>query len=210
MPFPKKLLNPGEQILADVHPHWSYFSQPVLAFAGSVIVGLFVIARTTGSVRRALGFVLLAALLVSGVWLLTRWLKWSTTNFVVTDRRLIYRHGVVGKSGIEIPIDRVMNVNFHQSLVERVIGAGNLLIESGGEDGQQSFSDIRNPSWMQNLILEQTTNATQGMRSTPMPPPPPIAGGDVVGQLERLEALLQRGSITPEEFDLQKGRLLGS
>ena len=210
MPFPKKLLNPGEQILADVHPHWSFFAEPVLAFVGAVVAGIVVIAMTTGTVRTALSYAVSAALLAAALWLFVIWLRWSTTNFVVTDRRLIYRHGVVGKSGIEIPIDRVMNVNYHQSLVERLIGAGNLLIESGGEDGQQQFSDIRNPSWMQNLILEQTTNATQGHRVTAAAPPPPPSEDDVVGKLERLEALLQRGSITQAEFESQKARLLGS
>ena len=54
--------------------------------------------------------------------------------------------------GIEIPLGRVNNVLFNQSLLERLIGAGDLLIESGGESGQQTFTDVRNPDRVQNSI----------------------------------------------------------
>jgi uncharacterized membrane protein YdbT with pleckstrin-like domain len=71
---------------------------------------------------------------------------------VVTNHRVIYREGVVARIGVEIPISRVNNVNFHQSFIERLVGAGDLLIESGGEDGQSRFANIRDPEEVQNII----------------------------------------------------------
>ena len=65
---------------------------------------------------------------------------------------MIFRHGVFAKSGIEIPLERVNSVHFNQSMFERIIGAGDLLIESGAEGGQQRFTDIKNPDQVQNLI----------------------------------------------------------
>ena len=97
----------------------------------------------------------LILLVGTAIWLVIRYLKWLTTNFVITSNRLIFRQGVVAKSGIEIPLERVNNVNFHQSVFERMLGAGDLLIESGGEDGQQRFTDIRRPAQVQNLIHAQ-------------------------------------------------------
>ena len=58
------------------------------------------------------------------------------TYFVVTSRRVIYRSGVVSKRGVEIPLERINNINFHQRLIDRIIGAGDLDIESAGKDGQ--------------------------------------------------------------------------
>ena len=49
-------------------------------------------------------------------------------------------------------LGRVNNVLFNQSLLECLIGAGDLLIESGGESGQQTFTDVRNPDRVQNSI----------------------------------------------------------
>ena len=70
----------------------------------------------------------------SAVWLLVRYVQWLTTNFVITSDRVIFRHGVFAKSGIEIPLERVNSVHFNQGIFERIIGAGDLLIESGAEE----------------------------------------------------------------------------
>ena len=138
--------------------------------------------------------------------MLIRYLKWLTTNFVITSNRLIFRQGIVAKSGIEIPLERVNNVNFHQTVFERVLGAGDLLIESGGEDGQQRFTDIRRPAQVQNLIHAQMESHYQRRAGYAAPA---ATTGDVTEQLERLEGMLQRGTLTQAEFEAQKARLLG-
>ena len=86
------------------------------------------------------------------IWLVIRYSKWLTTHFVITNLRIIFRSGLVSKRGIEIPLDRVNTVHFHQGLMERIVGAGDLLIESGGESGQQRFTDIRQPDRVQRVI----------------------------------------------------------
>jgi uncharacterized membrane protein YdbT with pleckstrin-like domain len=204
MPFPKKYLNANETIALDMHPHWWYFSEPALSLLGSIILGIVVLVKASGKTGSALKWLDLALLVVTATWLLTRYLNWLTTNFVITSNRLIFRHGVVGKSGIEIPLERVNNVNFNQSVFERILGAGDLLIESGGEDGQQRFTDIRHPAQVQNLIHAQMEGHFQ-KRASYAPPPT----GDVTEQLERLEGMLQRGTLTQDEFDAQKAKLLG-
>lgn len=208
MPYPKKNLNPNETIALDMHPHWWYFSEPAVALVGSIVLGIVVWKYTDegSDVRKFLSFAALALLIVCALWLIGRYLKWITTNFAITSHRIIFRQGVLAKSGIEIPLDRVNNVNFSQSIFERVLGAGDLLIESGGEDGQSRFTDIRHPDRVQNLIHSQVEVAQQRRANAGTP-----AGGmpDVAGQLERLEGMLQRGTLTQDEFDAQKSKLLG-
>jgi uncharacterized membrane protein YdbT with pleckstrin-like domain len=147
-------------------------------------------------------WIALILIVLSASWMIGRYLRWSTTNFVITSDRLIYRSGVVAKSGIEIPLERVNNVLFNQSVFERIIGAGDLLIESGGEAGQQRFSDIKQPGRVQNLIhsqMESNSNRMYGGNGAT----------DVASQLEKLEGMLERGTLTREEFDREKQRLLG-
>jgi uncharacterized membrane protein YdbT with pleckstrin-like domain len=81
-----------------------------------------------------------------------RRVSWVTTYFVVTTDRVIFRTGVISRCGIEIPLGRVNKALFNQSLLEGLIGAGDLLIESGGESGQQTFTDVRSPDCAQNSI----------------------------------------------------------
>jgi uncharacterized membrane protein YdbT with pleckstrin-like domain len=203
MPYPARLLNPSESVALDLHPHWWFFAEAATSFAVSGVLWLFVFGQYEDKsyLTYPIGVIALGAL----VWLFVRYLKWRTTYFVITSDRLIYRHGVIAKAGIEIPLERVNNVNFKQSIFERLIGAGDLLIESGGEDGQQRFSDIAKPAKVQNLIhLQMEDNQNRSFSVN-------VAGGnDIATQLEKLEGLRDRGAISAEEFEVQKQRLLNS
>ena len=80
--------------------------------------------------------------------------------------------------------------------------AGDVMIESGGETGQQRFTDIKAPARVQKLIHAQKQALLGNARG------PAGSSTDVASQLEKLEGLLERGTISPEEFDEQKRRLL--
>ncbi len=152
MGFPPDLLNESEEVVLDLRPHWAKLFFPV------VWVVLAIAATAASSILGALPvvtFVLLALLAVAVVLLLARYVRWTTTNFVVTNERLIHREGIIAKKGIEIPLDRVQTIRFSQTVFERMIGAGDLLIESAGETGQNTFTDIRKPSVVQNVIYRE-------------------------------------------------------
>lgn len=213
MPFPRRLLNDYEEVALDLHPHWMFFAEPGLTLIGALAVLIGIVAKTDNEFLRLFGLVLVV--LAAG-WLGIRYLTWATTNFVITTDRLIFRHGIFAKRGIEMPLERVNNVNFHQSFFERLVGAGNLLIESGGEDGQQRFTDIRKPEIVQKMIHAQiegnenrkydriSRNAQAGAT---LPPPAPT-GKDPVAQLKELAELRDKGVITAAEFEAQKAKLL--
>jgi len=206
MTFPRKNLNEGETIALDMHPHWWYFAEPAFSVVGSIALGIWVATLDEGALKTLLRWLVLALLVGTGLWLLFRAATWRTTNFVITSQRIIFRQGLIAKRGMEIPLDRLNNVNFNQGVFERMLGAGDLLIESGGEDGQQRFTDIKDPAGVQNLLhseVEKLRNRKGGGFAAPS------AAMSVPEQLERLEGLLERGSITQEEFDSQKAKLLG-
>jgi uncharacterized membrane protein YdbT with pleckstrin-like domain len=206
MAYPKKNLNANETIALDMHPHWWYFAEPAFSLLASIVLGILVLTMTDAGTSTRKSLAVLAGILLVGtaIWTIVRYLKWLTTEFVITSNRLIFRQGVIGKSGVEIPLERVNNVNFSQGIFERMLGAGDLLIESGGEDGQQRFTDIRRPAQVQNLIHAQMEGHFQRRAEYAKAPT-----GDVTEQLQRLEGMLQRGTLTQEEFDVQKARLLG-
>lgn len=200
MPYPKKLLNDYETVALDLHPHWWFFAKAAVVLIAAIVLGILGVALLDGDAQSVVSWVAIVLIVVSVLWLIVRYMKWATTNFVVTNDRVIFRAGVFAKSGIEIPLDRVNNVIFGQSAFERVIGAGDLIIESGGETGQQRFTDIRSPDRVQKLI-----HAQKGEKDRARSGGGPL---DVASQLEKLEGLLERGTITPEEFDDQKRKLL--
>jgi len=189
MAYPRKLLNPGELVHLDLHPHWVVFVKPAFL---SILLGIAstkVNEIANASLKIGVTRVLIVALVGSIGAVCFVGLKWYFTFFV--------REGVLARRGVEIPLERVNNVNFAQSIFERILGGGDLLIESASEDGQQLFSDIRKPEQVQNIIQEAIH--ASGSDS--------FVEDSVVEQLERLEALLNRGSITQAEFEDQKRRL---
>jgi len=203
MPYPKKLLNDYETLALDLHPHWWYFVEAAVALAGAVVFGIIVLVADW---HESLRWLAVALIVICAVWLVARYVRWLTTNFVITSDRVIFRHGVFAKSGIEIPLERVNSVHFNQGIIERILGAGDLLIESGAEEGRQRFTDIRNPDQVQNLIhsqMEQNEDRMFGRTGHPG------TSVDVATQLEKLEGMRDRGSLTHEEFENQKRKLLG-
>lgn len=199
MPFPRKLLNEGEDVVLDLHPHWWFFVKPTMLLIAAVVAAI-ALWDTNDALSVLLALVVLGAL----VWLGVRYAKWATTNFAVTTDRLIYREGVLGKRGKEIPLERLNDIAVNQTLFERMIGAGDVTIESGGERGQQVFSDIRKPFLVQNLIYSEIERAqardaarAAGSRQLSIPE-----------QIDKLDELRQRGVISQAEFDVKKAQLL--
>jgi len=203
MAFPPRLLDDDEAITVDLHPHWWFLVAPISAVVAAIAGGVATLRLTdVDTVPRTVAtWASIAAIALAIGWLVVRYSRWLTTHFVVTNRRVIFRAGLLAKRGVEIPLDRVNTVHFSQGFVERIVGAGDLLIESGGESGQQQFTDIRQPDRVQRVIHAEMDRRQQRHA--------PGAVVDVADQLEKLEALLLRGTITPEEFDRQKRRLLG-
>lgn len=203
-PFPERLLFESEEVIIDLKPHWWHFAKSVAVTVVALVALLWAMSWDGSNLLEDAGsFLFLAAFVVALSWVGVRWLKWRSTHFVVTSDRLIYRSGVFSKSGIAIPLERVNNINFHQSLLERIIRAGDLQIESAGQDGQQLFSDVRRPDEVQSLIHAQIEeNDARGRFGDPP------AADDVVSRLEKLEGLRDRGTLSAEEFEREKRRLL--
>ena len=207
MPFPRKLLNDNEDIVLDLHPHWWFFAPPLFVLVASIVLGAF-LWTTDQSWLQIPGGVLIVGCLI---WFGLRYARWITTNFVVTTDRLIYRHGVLAKHGIEIPLDRVNTVFFRQSIFERIVGSGDLVIESAGEMGRQAFSNVRNPSAVQNEIYRQI-EANENRKFDRVGAS--VAAGtedrehSIPAQIRELDELRKQGVLSDEEFALKKQQLL--
>jgi uncharacterized membrane protein YdbT with pleckstrin-like domain len=212
--FPDDYLHPQEELLLNLTPHWFRLVPAGVALAGSIIFGI--ISMTAWDVQE-LKF--LAGLLILGtaIWFVSSYVSWTSTHFVLTTDRVIHREGVFRRSGIEFPLERINTVFSSQSMFERLIGAGDLSIESASESGRQNFEDMRNPGQIQNEIYQAMENnenkkydrisdaahenAAPAAAAAPVPP-------SITEQLGQLDDLRQRGVLTQEEFDRKKAELL--
>ena len=211
MPYPDNLVQEGETVALDLRPHWWYFSRNILTGIPLAIVLILVLSHLNSDWQKYIGAIVGIVTLAWAVWLGLKYLQWRMTYFVVTSRRVIYRSGVISKRGVEIPLERINNINFHQRLIDRIIGAGDLDIESAGKDGQSHFDFIRHPDGVQHEIYRQmeARNMPVAMMQAPAAAPAPQPGAAVPEQIEQLARLRDQGHITQAEFDAKKAELLG-
>ena len=203
MAWPEDALSNDEQIVSSFRPHWKLLFIPFVWFLGLSIAMIFVAVAFDW-----LQWVVLLVLAGLLVYFVVRPLvAWWTTLYVLTTERLITRKGLIAKSGVEIPLERITNVNFNQSVFERMLGAGDLLIESAGTTGQSKFTDIPHPDEFQSLLYkvrEQRTIALSGNAPAPAPPP---SGGNAEA-IREIAKLRDEGHITEEEYEAKRRELL--
>jgi uncharacterized membrane protein YdbT with pleckstrin-like domain len=214
VPYSDFMLRDGEELVLDLHPHWWYFASAFVAAVAAFIIGIAVLAYVDiGAVRIVTGLVILGTL----IWLAERYIRWISTHFVLTTDRVIYRSGVVAKHGIEIPLQRINTIFFSQRIFERLLGLGDLKIESASETGAQVFEDIRSPDKVQHDIYAQMeANENRGLEKLgdrlegrQAPAAPASASPSVTEQIAELHRLNQAGALTDAEFEAKKAELLG-
>ena len=217
MAYPKRLLQEDEELCLDLQPHWWFFAKQIMAAVPLLVVVVLILGAMHGDVRRITLLIWAVFLLVFAVWVVVKYLDWRFTHFVLTSERVIFRTGVLAKRGVEIPLGRINNINFSQSVWERVIGAGDLEIESAGRDGQSMFSNVRHPDGVQQEVYRMMetfdrTRASWGHAPTPGAQPvviqQPQPSASVPEQLEQLARLRDQGVLTAAEFEAKKAELL--
>ena len=227
MPYPTKLLNRNEDVALDLRPHWWYFGRQILTGIPLFFLIVLILAwSASGFVKDAANWIVLALVVAWVIWLVVKYMAWSQTYFVVTNQRVIYRTGVVARHGVEIPLERINNINFHQRIFERMIGAGNLDIESAGEQGNTTFDFVRHPDGVQQEVYKQMDarenrsaalgadavgDAVAKVIATQAPAAaaaPAASAASVPEQLDQLAGLRDRGVISAAEFEAKKAELL--
>lgn len=202
MAFPRRLLAEGEKLILDLRPHWVALVIPVIGavlIVGGMVAALVYLPDSWPTWTR---LVIVAVAMVLFAWFPAReMVAWATSHFVVTSDRLIQRAGWLAKRSMEIPLEKISDVRFNQTVFERMIGAGDLVIESPGEFGQNRFTDIRQPEQVQKLIFETGEENQRRMEAGDRP----IGVGE---ELARLDRLRDEGVLTDREFEAEKARLL--
>jgi uncharacterized membrane protein YdbT with pleckstrin-like domain len=169
--YPENALARDEQVVLHRHPHWKRLIGPVLILLLATALAAFtaaVINQTDWdqTAKNVVMLVILAIWLVVIGWL-TIWpfLNWWTTHFVITDRRVMFRHGLLTRSGIDIPLARINSVEFRHGLLDRMVRTGTLIIESASQDALE-FHDIPRVERVHSLLYHEVFD-TLGSEESP-------------------------------------------
>jgi uncharacterized membrane protein YdbT with pleckstrin-like domain len=194
--YPDRLLSPGEQVVKAFRPHWWVLAMPivfgVVAIGSAIAAGLFLSSPES--------WIVVAGVLV--IWIalsIKKVLDWLTTQYVITNERVIYRAGVLSRRGKEIPLEVINDVAFSQRVIERMLHSGDLLIESAGEMGQSRYTNIPDPEGLQSLIYQARESRMIAIKSN---------NRSTASELESLARLREQGVLSDEEFEAQKRKIL--
>ena len=163
MAYPRRLLGEDEQIVLELHPHWKALLLPALALPLVVGVGSFLWFEIPDN-HRFSGFghwtVFIAAVLALVFWSVIPFLRWRTTLYVLTNRRLITRSGILSRQGRDMPLTRVNDASFSHGVIDRMLGCGTLVIESAGERGQLVLTEVPRVETVQREVYRQVEAQT--------------------------------------------------
>jgi uncharacterized membrane protein YdbT with pleckstrin-like domain len=148
--------------------------------------------------------IVVAAILIWALLAIPSFITWRYTLFVLTTDRLITRSGFFAKTAKEIPLERINDVAFNQTVFERIVHSGDLLIESAGERGQTKIHNVRDPEQV-SLRIYTESEKNQNRMYQGSGPRQPVS---IPEQLEALARLKDQGVISEDEFEVKKRELL--
>jgi uncharacterized membrane protein YdbT with pleckstrin-like domain len=167
MAYPTKLLAADETLIHDLHPHWKALITPVVTLVLALGVGGFVAAAIPSGQHQGLGrlAVLVVGLLVIAFYSVRPFLRWITTHFVITDRRVLVRTGILARTGRDIPLSRINDITFSHTFLERLLGCGTLVVESAGERGQVTLSEVPHVERVQRELYDLVETTDERLRA---------------------------------------------
>jgi membrane protein YdbS with pleckstrin-like domain len=149
-------LSEGERFVLRLHPHWKTLLRPffllaVIVAATIVLLVLLPTGHNLAAARIAIGAVALVAAII---WFGIPLLRWKTTSYELTTRRLRLRAGILTRTGRDFPLIRISDVSFSHGPIDRLVGAGRLVVESAGEHGQLVLNEIPEVEHVQATLFQ--------------------------------------------------------
>lgn len=223
MAFPERLLADGEVVVAELHPHWSFLGWPLVSVLAAAALTLGVVVAFPHAPVAVL-YVVLALGAAAVLWLAGRYLRRMTITLFVTNARVVRRSGVLARTNLEVRLERINELSYHQSIGGRLLREGEVLIEVGGETGVVVLDYIPHPDELQSIISAQVSEwhkrAQAPVFGAPLPVVDTPPAGTVLGapatqrpptaaeRLVQLDELRRRGVVSAAEYETKKAELL--
>ena len=239
MAYVDGLLADGERVVRRAHQHWF-----VMAWHARWAILALILAVVGGAVRllnggegilmTALGWVVLLLLVTGIVSFVWGWFSYRSTEFVITNRRIIQVDGVVNKRASDSSLEKINDAVLTESIFGRIFGFGNLEVLTASETGIEMLRMLTDAKEFKKAMLDAKHELEVDLMRPTMPPmradqspaqaPSPVPAAapappaptpeidtpeEVADAVARLGELRDKGLITPEEFEAKKQELLG-
>lgn len=204
-----RYLTEGEEVRLAFRAHWRSGLLGILVAVGLGVAGFFA-GFYLDDQRFIWGGLIgiVAGVFLAGLITSKSVIEWLTTRYRVTTHRLVVRTGLFTTTRREIPIDAINSVGVRQNAIERLLGFGDMAVESAGANSLTTFKNIPKPTEVKQAIYSAREERTRFLSGTaPAAAPAPA---DPYAALSSLADLRDRGAITDAEFEAEKAKVLGT
>jgi len=194
-------LQPGEEIL--YRAHLTRLTQAPLVALLAVVLAFTIFAYTVWPAWVAV----VSGVLTLGIAAVLAWrfIRLRSYELVVTNHRVIQQQGLLSKRSMDSRLDKINNIEHRQTLWGRLLGYGDVEVDTASETGISRFTNVANPMELKRAIL---TAAEQYRAAGAVPLAVAAAAPSSAERLRQLKALLDDGLISKEEFEVKRKELM--
>ncbi len=218
MGYAERNLAPGEAIVFQARYHWTIYRVELLLFALALLLGAasFYARRTSADsgVAGPVGYLALGFTAVAVIGFLVRWARARADEFVVTNRRVIRKMGIVSREIEQAPLEKIQDITVDQGFLGRMLGYGTVTLETASERGSLTFPRIARPEAFRNALWGQSpepgTARTAGGAAPAAAPALAAAARQPAARerLAELDHLKQQGLVTEDEYAAKRREIL--
>lgn len=154
MSYVDKILQPGESVRHAAYIHW-FIYLPAFWFAAAALAVVLLVTMNIGDVGtswREIALIAALILAVIALYLLLRaWIARTSTELVATDRRVIYKRGLIRRFTAEMNMEKVESVLVEQSITGRIFNYGTITVRGTG-GGMEPLPNISAPIAFRNAV----------------------------------------------------------
>lgn len=175
MGLTEKHLSSGEKIQIRMRTHWKVLVRPtlmLLILIAAVIATWWLVNRQdwSGWVTVVVGGL---AFIGAIYFFLIPFLNWFTSRYVITNRRVSHRYGILNKKGRDIPLHRINSTSVDKSLWDRMLGCGSLTIADATTKDGLVLNDVPKVVQVQATLQDLVYRTDDGSDDGEWPPSEP-------------------------------------
>jgi uncharacterized membrane protein YdbT with pleckstrin-like domain len=207
MSYAERNLAPGETVRYRARYHWILYRTSALLLLLALLLGISALYASRVALQpdvgRWVGLLAIAFLVMAAGTFAVRRLRASADEFVLTNRRVIRKVGLISREVQQAPVRSVQDVTVEQSALGRMLGYGDVVIETASERGALVFPAIADPDGFRNRFWGEGVPDAASAEPAPDAAAPPAAE-----RLARLEELKRRGLVTGEEYAAKRREIV--
>jgi len=171
--YVKRAMQADERILFSAQLHWIIYKMGIttiflgvlVAYFGMQVVNTILEGEAIKLGATPVRYIALGLIILGTFELLVSFIRQISTELVITDRRVIAKHGLVSTTSYELMMTKVEGATIEQSILGRVLGYGTLMVKGTG-GGISPIDHVADPYRFHSSLMEALKETPESVSFT--------------------------------------------